>query len=556
LADNFKKLNASGNLKFNLPLRHKDETPVECEVYLRQVAINPEESLVFARLHDIRDKKLQEELRLLGAAVKSTQDAFLIAKVDPEADPEFCVVFANEAYSKMTGYTLEETIGKKPRSMEGADTNQDALIALADALEHRRPLRTEILLYGKDDTAFWCDFRLSPIADSQGHATHWLMVMSDITQMKHSNDALLAVSGSHRAMVELLGTNDGVWDWNMSTDFVNYYPGCRKVLGYGPDDDDEFPNNIEAFNGFLHPDDLDRVMASQRASLQSRTPFEDQYRLRHKDGHYIWIHGRAAAIYGSDGVPMRMVGSIYDISKLKTVEHQLKLERLMLQRSNSDLEQFAYVASHDLQEPLRAVGGFMQVLDRDYADQLDEKAAGYVRKAVQGAARMQQLINDLLHFSRITREVQETKPVDLDNAVQQACVTLDETLKERKAQVNFRDLPTIDGELTQLTQLFQNLIDNGTKYCESESPSVDIAYTDVGDHYHVSVTDNGIGIEPEYRDQIFSIFKRLHHREEYSGTGIGLAICHRVVQRHGGSISVEGADGGGSRFVLKFPKQK
>jgi light-regulated signal transduction histidine kinase (bacteriophytochrome) len=214
------------------------------------------------------------------------------------------------------------------------------------------------------------------------------------------------------------------------------------------------------------------------------------------------------------------------------------------------------VASHDLQEPLRAVGGFMQRLDQQYGKQLDERAAGYIQKAVQGAARMQQLINDLLLFSSVTREVTTLKPVDLSKAVKQACTSLEETIRQRNAEVQYNSLPTINGELAQLTRLFQNLIDNGTKYCKSASPKVVIDYTEIEDHYLVNVTDNGIGIKPEYRAQIFAIFKRLHHREEYPGTGVGLAICQRVAERHGGSISIEAVEGGGTRFVLKFPKKQ
>jgi PAS domain S-box-containing protein len=559
LAKNFERLKDTESLKFYLQLQKKDETRVLCELYIRKAAIDSED-LIFARLRDVTDEKLnEEELRLLGAAVKSTQDAFLIAKVDngtmddQKNELDFRVVFANQAYSEMTGYTFEETVGNKPRLLQGPDTNQESLIAIADALEHLQPVRTTVLLYDKEGTAFWCDFQVSPIADEQGVHTHWLIVMRDVTQMKESNHALQELGASYRAMVEFLGASAGVWDWDVSSDEMDCSPPVWEMLGYELNDPD-FPKTASEFYKIMHPDDLKRISASIEQGVQTQKPVEHEFRFLHRDGHYIWVNSRGTAIFDADGNPTRIVRVTYDISKRKAIEQELAQERKILERSNSDLEQFASVASHDLQEPLRAVGGFMQALQRDYAEKLDEKGAGYVRKAVDGAARMQQLINDLLHFSRITRESQQTGPVDLNQAVEQAVVALSQTIEERNASVTYGDLPTIKGELSQLTQVFQNLIDNGTKYCESESPTVKIDHVEVDGHHKISITDNGIGIEPEYRKQIFAIFKRLHRREEYPGTGIGLAICQRVVERHNGSISIESAEGGGSRFVLKLPQ--
>ena len=503
---------------------------------------------------DITDKKLQEELRLLGSAVRASQDAFLIAKIDQANTAKSDVVFINEAYSTMTGYPADETLGRKPRSLEGPETNQDALVVIADAIKHLRPARTEILLYGRDETAFWCDFQLTPIANSRGENTHWLIAMRDITQMKHSSQALREVSTSYRAMVELLGVTDGVWDWKIPTDEVEFQPGYRKVLGYAPDDTVGWPNCMEAIADNLHPDDRERVLLAQSKSLNNRSPFEEQYRLRCKEGTYIWIHDRGAAVYDRDGHPIRMTGSIYDITQQKLTEAALVKEREMLRQSNADLEQFAYVASHDLQEPLRAVGGFMQIIDKKYGEQLDEEGVGYIRKAVAGASRMQQLINDLLYFSRVTREGQPMQTVSLERVAADACVALSKKITERTAEVNIGTLPNITGEPVQLTQLFQNLIDNGIKYCEAEQPRVDITSRETPTHWLVSVVDNGIGIAPEYRKQIFAIFKRLHRREEYPGTGIGLAICQRVVERHGGSISIEDFESGGCEFMIQFPK--
>jgi PAS domain S-box-containing protein len=551
----------NGRKTFTMTHRRKDGSTFPVEIAAHFVEFEGEEAIC-SFVRDITQRRAdEEELRLLGAAVKASQDAFVITKAAANDGEEASVVFANEAYTKITGFSFEETLGKQPRLMEGADTNQDVFIAITDALANFRPIRTEILLYEKSGTAFWCEFQLTPVADSQGNNTHCLMVFRDITKRKLADETLFEVSSSHRAMVELLGSTDGVWDWNIETGKVIFQAGYRLVLGYDGDDVDGLPNHFDTFESNIHPEDRQRVFSIQQESIKAKTSFEAEYRMRCKDGSYIWVHDRGATIYGKDDQPTRMTGSIYDITLRRETQVALISERELLRRSNSDLEQFAYVASHDLQEPLRAVGGFMQLLDQQYSDKLDEKASGYVRKAVAGATRMEQLINDLLHFSRVTREGKSLTRVDLNDVVTSACLSLEEVIGRRGAEIDVGRLPTIQGDLSQLSQLFQNLIDNAIKYCQADTPRVAIQSSEEQGNWQVSVSDNGIGIDPEYRDQIFAIFNRLHRREQYPGTGIGLAICRRVVQRHGGSISVQDKvdqSGGqtGCRFVLKFPKIK
>ena len=550
-----------GRKTFRTSHQRKDGSTFPVEIAAHFVELEGDE-LVCCFVSDITQRlKDEEELRLLGAAVRTAQDAFLIVEnIGSAESPEYNTVFVNEVYTTMTGYTFEETIGKKPRSLEGDKTNQDALIAIADGLSLWHPVHTEILLYAKSGTAFWCDFQMSPISDEEGSYTHWLIVMRDVTSMKQSSEALETVGSSHRAMVELLGSTDGVWDWDIRTNEVAFFPGYLKILGYDIDSPTKQVEHFSEFVSAVHRDDKQRVLNAQQESLDAKTPFEEEYRLRCRDGSYIWVHGRGATVYDQDAKPVRMVGSIYDITQQKTTAAALVNEREMLRRSNSDLEQFAYVASHDLQEPLRAVGGFMQILDREYSNQLDETGVGYIRKSVEGATRMQQLINDLLHFSRVTREHSALKAINLKAAIDAACSTLEKRIAQSSAKIDIGPMPEILGEVTQLTQLFQNLIDNGIKYCESKAPHISINSEETADQWLISVNDNGIGIAPEYRKQIFEIFKRLHRREEYPGTGIGLAICHRVVQRHGGTITIEDAvdsDGNpatGCRFILAFPK--
>ena len=210
-----------------------------------------------------------------------------------------------------------------------------------------------------------------------------------------------------------------------------------------------------------------------------------------------------------------------------------------LQRSNRELEQFAYVASHDLQEPLRKVASFCQMLQRRYAGQLDERADQYIHFAVDGAKRMQQLINDLLEFSRVGRLSTPRVDVDLADCLRGAMFNLASAREESGAEVTWEDLPHVLGEAPLLTQLLQNLIGNAIKFRSEAPPRIHVAARRVGDLWEISVADNGIGIEPEYADRVFLIFQRLHAKEVYGGTGIGLAMCKKIVEHHGGRIWVD-----------------
>jgi len=230
-------------------------------------------------------------------------------------------------------------------------------------------------------------------------------------------------------------------------------------------------------------------------------------------------------------------------SASNAVEHanaQLERQAADLQRSNQDLEQFAYVASHDLQEPLRKVASFCQLLQRRYAGQLDERADQYISFAVDGAHRMQRLINDLLAFSRIGRVTTAFTDVDLNTVMAAAVATNDDGLRRADGQVTYADLPTVTGEEALLQALFANLISNSVKFRDPERPvRVQISAVRDGDDWEIVCRDNGIGIQPEYADKVFVIFQRLHAKDAYPGTGIGLAVAKRIVEYHGGRIWID-----------------
>lgn len=268
----------------------------------------------------------------------------------------------------------------------------------------------------------------------------------------------------------------------------------------------------------------------------------------HKDGS-TFILGISFTL-AEDGV---MVVVCRDITERKRDEKKLKQLNAELRCSNQELSQFAYVASHDLQEPLRKIRNFTELLSSRYLGQIDETADRYIAYITDGATRMQSLIGDLLGYSRAGQVVLNVQATDLESVIQLVKSDLETVIKAKNAVILSDALPTICADPAQLAQLLQNLISNAVKYCQADTPTVHIRAIQKGHAWTISVQDNGIGIDPQFADRIFVIFQRLHYREEYSGTGIGLSICKKIVERHGGKIWVDSQVGQGSTFSFTLP---
>jgi PAS domain S-box-containing protein len=249
-----------------------------------------------------------------------------------------------------------------------------------------------------------------------------------------------------------------------------------------------------------------------------------------------------------------IISNIRDVTARKITDEHLRATAADLARSNAELEQFAYVASHDLQEPLRMVASYTQLLARRYKGRLDDDADEFIGFAVDGARRMQELINDLLTYSRVGTRLLELEAVDGNQLLDQVVSDLAAAIQDSGASVTRDDLPILRGDPTQLRQLFQNLIANGIKFRRpDEPPRVHVSAAEEHSSWTFSVSDNGIGIEPQYQERIFALFQRLHTRAEYPGTGIGLAICKKIIERHGGQIHVASTPGRGTTFRFMLP---
>ncbi|HEX7692296.1 MAG TPA: PAS domain S-box protein [Sediminibacterium sp.] len=370
--------------------------------------------------------------------------------------------------------------------------------------------------------------------------------------VKHSNQRYDMVA---------LATNDAIWDWDTESDMVSRTgKGLKMLFGY---DLEESQLDEEFWHKRIHPDDIKSVFDKQRKILENASEmyWEDEYRFLKKNGVYAYVHDKGYIIRDDAGKAIRVLGATRDITERKENEalllelnNRLKQRADELSASNVELERFAYIASHDMQEPLRMITSFLQLFKKKYEAHIDETAEQYIHFAVDGADRMKKLIQDLLQYSRIGSNKGHFEEIHTNDLLDEVVGVFLTAIEETGARITTGQLPDIKANRTQMFQLFQNLIGNAMKYHSQEPPEIRIEGKDEGGQYVFSVKDNGIGIKPVFFEKIFILFQRLHHKHEYSGTGIGLAVCKKIVDRHHGKIWVESEPGKGSCFFFTIAK--
>jgi len=318
-------------------------------------------------------------------------------------------------------------------------------------------------------------------------------------------------------------------------------PQIKTLLGFTPA---EWIADTGLWLRQIHPDDYARVLAEVTEKEKNHLDLNIEYRMLTRNGQTVWLHSHSIDIPSQIGIRH---GLMRDITERKQAEDELK-------RSNAELEQFAYMASHDLQEPLRAVAGMVQLLGQRYKGKLDERADEYIGHAVEASTRMQNLINDLLDYSRVSRFGKMFDETDLENCLKNALGNLQLSIQESNTQLTHDPLPTLRLDGAQMTQVLQNLIGNAIKFRGARPLRIHIGAKKLEQAWQFNISDNGIGIEPQYFERIFLIFQRLHTRREYPGTGIGLSLCKKIIEQHGGQIWVESQPEQGSTFYFTIPE--
>ncbi|HWB32350.1 MAG TPA: PAS domain S-box protein [Acidobacteriaceae bacterium] len=502
-------------------------------VFLRR---STEQALKESEARDAAARKdAQEKTALLASIVESSDDAIL------SEDRSGIVTSWNRGAELVFGYSAAEMIGKNISCVIPEDRLQEEEEIRAAISCGERVVHLETLRLRKDGSLMDVSVTISPILGGDGELIGASKIARDISDRKQADERFRAVVESAPNSMVMVDRGGSIVLANLKTEELFGYMR-QEILGQpiGCLIPERFRGAHSGFMASFFMEPQSRPMGAGR----------ELFALR-KDGIEVPIEIGLSAVKTRKGI--FTLASIVDISKRKRAENELARRTDELMRSNRDLEQFAYVAYHDLQEPLRAVSGSVQLLQRRYRGQLDERADQFIGHAVDGALRMQVLIEDLLSYSRVSRAASLLQPVDCDAALDLALKSLSTAIDEADAEVTRDPLPTVMGIPTHLALLFQNLVGNAIKFRGEEQPGrIHVGAERHGREWLISVSDNGIGIDPQYFDRIFTIFQRLHTRREYPGTGIGLALCKRIVERHGGRIQVESEPGKGAKFSFNL----
>jgi len=554
LADTARVISNSQDYSIRATKHSQDELGFLTDAFNQMLGRIQEQDATRRKSHTELDTRVRERTRQLERLQRRNE---LILNSAGEGicglDLEGRTIFANPAAAKMVGWDVGELIGKRqheilhPLGPEGRRYPVEQCPICAVLRSDAASQATDVAFLRKDGTSFPVEYVSTPVVE-EGHVVGVVVVFKDITRRKQAEEE--RKKGEARLAEAQQIAHLGSWAWEILGDKVTWSDELHRIYGLTPE---EFDATFEGFLENVHSDDRGLVTQIFGQAYRDQQPFEVEHRIIRPDGTVRMVHARGEVSVDKDGIPVRMVGTGQDITERKHVEETLMRTAARLERSNVELEHFAYVASHDLQEPLRMVTSYVQLLARRYTGKLDADADKFIRNAVDGATRMHALINDLLAYSRASRRAEPFKAVECSTVFDVAMSNLQAAVEESGATVTRDALPSVMGDTTQLTQLFQNLIGNAIKFRGEEPPRVHVSAVHDDHRWTLSVTDNGIGIDPQYADRIFVIFQRLHTREAYPGTGIGLALCKTIAERHGGRIWVESEVGKGATFSFTLP---
>lgn len=522
-------------------------------------AINILEDLTASRINN-------DGLRHLAAIVESSDDAIISKTLDG------IVTSWNKAAERIFGYTAPEIIGKHISILIPADRQDEEPAILKQLAEGKRVDHFETERVNKNGHIIDISLTISPVRNAAGTIVGASKIARDITDQKRGE--LLLRLGEERFRIAVASTQLGVWEVDLRSGQVTCSDECRNILGL----DIGAVASLRSLEALLHPVGNTRALLQLKSLVQDNSgkDYDAVHRIvRPADQEQRWVRVRGSYFHGRDGRPERLLGTLLDITTEK--EAELLLENTVQQRtvellrsnerlgkSNRDLEEFAYIASHDLQEPLRKIQTFIDMIRENPGDvQAFDK---YFEKISASARRMSTLIRDVLNYSRLSYSEGMTGDTDLNEVLGDVLSDFESAITERGAQVTLGQMPVIMGEASQLRQLFANLLGNALKF-SPEAPVIRISQKlitpveaairySLPEHrayVHITVEDNGIGIEEQYADKIFAIFKRLHTRQQYPGTGIGLAICKKIVENHQGHIFARNKPEGGTAMEVILP---
>ena len=489
------------------------------------------------------DRQLREQREWLRVTLTSIGDAVIAT------DNTGRISFMNPIAESLTGWKSDVAIGEPVTEVFrvfNEQTGEPLEEPVARVLREGRAveLANHAALLTKDGRRVAVEDSAAPILDAGGGVIGVVLVFHEVTEKRRAEEALLASEQRLKRSEEI--AHLGGWEIDHENNAVTWSDEVYRILGLQPQ---QLTPTFETFMEAAHPDDRQLVREAYSASLledEDRNGHEIEHRIVRFDGTIRFVHEKWEHLRDGSGKVIRSAGMVHDITEQKR-------SREALERSNRELEQFAYVASHDLQEPLRAVAGFLQLLESRYGDRLDDKGRHYIERSVNAAHRMQTLIRELLTLSRVHTRGATFVATDLNGLVEDVLENLQSIVKEKSAEINCAELPELKIDAGQIRSLFQNLITNALRYNQNPKPVIEIGCRQQDNVCFFSIKDNGIGIAEEFYKRIFMVFQRLHTEKEYPGTGLGLALCKRIVERHDGIIWVESQPQRGSTFNFTLP---
>lgn len=508
--------------------------------------IDRKKNLIYAIGRDVTEQhKHQELLQQKEARLKSIfqNTTFGILLIDYNGK----IVEANDTLIHRLGYVENKFNDLHLSDILVEDENGDSAAYLNSIMNDAYDnVFSERRFKKADGKSAWSQVSCSKII-LPGDEKLILAIIEDIDSIKRNKKALIESEEKFRTVFE--SSPMGILITKLTGDIVEVNPAIVEMFGF--EKPELIGKNILSFSF------TGEQQKNKRFINKIRQPDLDEFSIEKryvkKDGKTFWAKTIVSKMTTLEGEKMGIV-IIENIEKKKKTEQTLEQKNKELTQINQELENFAYVASHDLQEPLRTITSFIQILEKKYSNKLDKNGIQFMGFVVEGAKRMQTLIHDLLEYSRINRFNNAYEKVDLNDVFTTVNRVLKEKIEINDALVMSENLPAIYGSKLQLTQMFQNLIDNAIKFRGKKKPEILISVKNLNDKWEIIFKDNGIGISQEYFQRIFVIFQRLHTLEEYGGTGIGLAICKKIVERHGGDIWVESNPGKGSTFHLTLAK--
>jgi len=478
-----------------------------------------------------------EAQALLAAIVASSHDAIVSKTLDG------IVTTWNAGAERMFGYAAEEMVGQPilrliPLELHDEEARILQRLRAGERIEHYETVRLT-----KQGNRVPVSLTISPVRDAKGRIVGASKIARDISEQKRLSELQQRMA----AIVE--SSADAIISKDLNGIIRSWNSGAERIFGYTADE--IIGQHISTIAAPDRIDEIPGILA--RISRGERVDHFETKR-KTKDGKILTVSLSVSPIRDAAGIVIGASKVARDVTDRVRQDQALREANAALSRANADLQQFADSASHDLQEPLRMVAAYSDLLQKRFGGQLGPTGEEYIRRTVQGAMRMETLLRDLRTYTQVSMEEPEpSEDVDAEEVLIKALANLEVSIKESGAAISKTALPRIRMYEFQLQQIFQNLIGNAIRYRSNDPPRINIAAVRKGAEWIISVQDNGIGIAPEFREQIFGIFKRLHNRADYPGTGMGLAICQRIIERIGGRIWVESEPGRGSTFFFAVP---